>query len=288
MDGELKKRTQTTGEELANTISHALGALLALAGAAPLLARGVMTGSAKTVFSLGAYALSLVLLYTASAVYHAVRNPEIKRVLRVMDHCSIFVLILGTYIPMSLLVVGGRTGWMLFLTNTTLAVIGITLNAIDLKRFDKVSLALYALMGWLIVAAGNPPEYNKSVRDFDVVTLDRVKRIDVEEDFAVWKEYARQRNIHGAIISYLDIKKDHFYRIETTADGLQFATARGWEDLSELIRTYETLHLPVGREVVGQYIQLPRIAKDFTNYLELYYKYRRTYHVEDILKGTKS
>jgi hypothetical protein len=140
--------------------------------------------------------------------------------------------------------------------------------------------------GWLITAAGNPPEYNKSVRDFDVVTLDRVKRIDVEEDFAVWKEYARQRNIHGAIISYLDIKKDHFYRIETTADGLQFATARGWEDLSELIRTYETLHLPVGREVVGQYIQLPRIAKDFANYLELYYKYRRTYHVEDILKGT--
>ena len=153
MDGELKKRTQTTGEELANTISHALGALLALAGAAPLLARGVMTGSAKTVFSLGAYALSLVLLYTASAVYHAARRPEVKRVLRIMDHCSIFVLILGTYIPMSLLVVGGRTGWMLFLTNTTLAVIGITLNAIDLKRFDKVSLALYALMGWLIVAA---------------------------------------------------------------------------------------------------------------------------------------
>ena len=62
-----------------------------------------------------------------------------------IDHCSIFVLILGTYVPMSLLVVGGRTGWMLFLTNTTLAVIGITLNAIDLKRFDKVSLALYAL-----------------------------------------------------------------------------------------------------------------------------------------------
>ena len=153
MDGELKKRTQTTGEELANTISHALGALLALAGAAPLLARGVMTGSAKTVFSLGAYALSLVLLYTASAVYHAARRPEVKRVLRIMDHCSIFVLILGTYIPMSLLVVGGRTGWMLFLTNTTLAVIGITLNAIDLKRFDKVSLALYALMGWLVFPA---------------------------------------------------------------------------------------------------------------------------------------
>ena len=140
--------------------------------------------------------------------------------------------------------------------------------------------------GWLIVAAGNPPEYNKSVRDFDVVTLDRVKRIDVTEDFAVWKEYAYRKGLHGAVISYLDIKKDNFYRIETTVDGLQFATARGWEDLSELILAYEQLGLRVDREVVGQYIQLPRIAKDFANYLELYYKYQKTYHVDDILKGT--
>ena len=139
--------------------------------------------------------------------------------------------------------------------------------------------------GWIIVAAGNPPEYNKSVRDFDVVTLDRVKRIDVTEDFGVWKEYAYRRHIHGAVISYLDIKKDHFYRIETTADGIQFATARGWEDLSELILAYEKLGIPVNRGVVGQYIQLPRIAQDFANYLELYYKYQKTYHVEEILTG---
>ena len=139
--------------------------------------------------------------------------------------------------------------------------------------------------GWLIAAAGNPPEYNKSVRDFDVVTLDRVKRMEVAEDYAVWKEYARAKGVHGAVISYLDIKKDHFYRVETTAEGLQFATARGWEDLSELILAYEKLGLRVSREVVGQYIQMPRIAKDFANYLELYYKYQRTYHVEDILSG---
>ena len=140
--------------------------------------------------------------------------------------------------------------------------------------------------GWLIVAAGNPPEYNRSVREFDVVTLDRVKRIDVEEDFAVWKEYARRKGLHGAVVSYLDIKKENFYRIETTADGLQFATARGWEDLSELLFAYEKLGLRADREVVGQYIQMPRIAKDFANYLELYYKYQKTYHVEEILQGT--
>ena len=143
MSKERIKRPQTAGEEIANTISHGLGALLALAGAVPLVTKAALTGSALRTASLTAYGVSLVLLYTASAVYHGVRDPRVKRVLRVMDHCSIFVLILGTYIPMSLLVVGGRTGWLLFLTNTTLAVIGITLNA----------MALYALMGWLIVVA---------------------------------------------------------------------------------------------------------------------------------------
>ena len=139
--------------------------------------------------------------------------------------------------------------------------------------------------GWLIAAAGNPPEYNRSVRDFDVVTLDRVKRIDVEEDFAVWKEYARAKGLHGAVVSYLDIKKENFYRVETTAEGIRFATARGWEDLSELLAAYEALDLKAGREVVGQYIQLPRIARDFANYLELYNKYRKLYHVDDVLRG---
>jgi len=155
------------------------------------------------------------------------------------------------------------------------------LQFLQCKTFGNQSLP----EGWVIVAAGNPPEYNKSVRDFDVVTLDRVKRMDVAEDFAVWKEYALRRGLHGAVISYLDIKKDNFYRIENTVDGLQFATARGWEDLSEIIRAYEKLSIPVTREVVGEYIQLPRIAKDFTNYLDLYYKYQRTYHVDEILQG---
>ena len=91
--------------------------------------------------------------------------------------------------------------------------------------------------GWVIVAAGNPPEYNKSVREFDVVTLDRVKRIDVQEDYQAWKEYAYQRGLHSAVISYLDIRPDNFYKIEAAADGLQFATARGWEDLSALLTT---------------------------------------------------
>ena len=146
-------RQQSRGEELANAISHGVGALLALVGAVGLTLRGALSGSRITAASLAAYGVALVLLYTASAVYHAVSGERLKAVLRVMDHCSIYLLILGTYIPITLLVIGGRMGWLLFLTNTALAAIGITLTAIDLKRFDKLSLVLYTLMGWLVVVA---------------------------------------------------------------------------------------------------------------------------------------
>lgn len=139
--------------------------------------------------------------------------------------------------------------------------------------------------GWIIVAAGNPPEYNKSVRDFDVVTLDRVKKIDVEPDFGVWKEYAYQVGIHGAVISYLELKKENFYHMETRVDGKRFATARGWQDLSELLTVYEKLGMEVDQEVIFQYIQQEKIAKDFANYLELYKKYQTDYQIQGILKG---
>ncbi len=139
--------------------------------------------------------------------------------------------------------------------------------------------------GWVIVAAGNPPEYNKSVREFDVVTLDRIKKIDVESNFEVWKEYAYKHEIHAAVISYLELRKENFYRIETTVDGKYFATARGWEDLSQFIKTYEYLGKTVDREVILQYIQHTKIAKDFANYLELYYKYKKDYAIEQLLDG---
>ena len=139
--------------------------------------------------------------------------------------------------------------------------------------------------GWIIVASGNPPEYNKSVREFDVVTLDRLKKIDVEPDFPAWKEYAYRQEIHPAVISYLELRRENFCRIENTVDGKRFATARGWEDLSRLIQVYEDLGKTVDRDVIYQYIQHRTAAKDFANYLELYYKYKQDYQVEDILKG---
>ena len=139
--------------------------------------------------------------------------------------------------------------------------------------------------GWIIVAAGNPPEYNKSVREFDIVTLDRIRKIDVEPDFEAWKEYAVRVGIHPAVRSYLDVRQQNFCRLETTVDGKLFATPRGWEDLARLIEVYERLGQTVDRELVSEYIQFPKIARDFAGYLELYHKYQDDYQVEKILEG---
>lgn len=142
--------------------------------------------------------------------------------------------------------------------------------------------------GWIIVAAGNPPEYNKSVREFDIVTLDRMKRMNVEPDYTVWKEYALGKELHPAVLSYLDLKPENFCRIETTVDGKRFATPRGWEDFSDLLKVYERLGKEADREVVAQYIQFPAISKDFANYFKLYEKYQKDYQAEEILQGNWS
>ena len=138
--------------------------------------------------------------------------------------------------------------------------------------------------GWVIVAAGNPPGYNKSVRDFDVVTLDRVRMLKVEEDLSVWKQYARREGFHESILSYLDIKPQNFYQMEPCEEGTWFVTARGWEDLSRMIFAYEDLQLPVSSSFVEEFLQYPRIARDFASYYEFYRKYADAFPVQRILE----
>lgn len=139
--------------------------------------------------------------------------------------------------------------------------------------------------GWIVVTAGNPPEYNNSVREFDIVTLDRLKRIDVEPDYDVWKEYAYKTGVHASIITYLDIKKGDFYEIETTVDGKSFVTARGWSDLSDMIKLYEKKGITVDNRLISQYLQNGRIARDFAVYYDLFNKYRSDYKIDQILAG---
>ena len=142
--------------------------------------------------------------------------------------------------------------------------------------------------GWIIAAAGNPVEYNRSAREFDIVTLDRVKRIDIEPDLDIWKEYAYAKGLHASVISYLNLKKEHFYHIENTAAGVSFVTARGWEDLSSILFGYEELGLTPDEKLIRQYIQDDDIARDFAAYYQLYAKYRKDYPITELLAGNLS
>lgn len=142
--------------------------------------------------------------------------------------------------------------------------------------------------GWVIVTAGNPPEYNKSVREFDVVTMDRLKVLSVEADYRVWKEYAQERGLHTAILNFLELKKEYFYKIETTVNGRSYVTARGWEDLSEILTLYEEEGMKVDETLVEQYLRNDKIVREFTAYYDLFNKYKKEYQTEEILNGTKS
>ena len=142
--------------------------------------------------------------------------------------------------------------------------------------------------GWVVVTAGNPPKYNRSVREFDVVTLDRLKILEVEPDFSVWREYAAGKRLHSAIVSYLELKKDQFYCMEMTSKGRSYVTARGWEDLSEILYLYEDEQLSVDESLVGQYLRNDRVVKEFTAYYDLFNKYKRDYRIADILDGRPS
>lgn len=140
---------QSGGEEIANAITHGIGTLLAIAGTAILIVRAAFHSSAIGVVSAALYGASMILLYLFSTLYHSLVPRKAKRVFQVFDHCSIFLLILGTYIPICLNLIGGWFGWTMFGVIAASAVTGITLNAINLHRWHKISLALYVAMGWV-------------------------------------------------------------------------------------------------------------------------------------------
>jgi len=141
--------------------------------------------------------------------------------------------------------------------------------------------------GFIIVTAGNPSEFNKSVRDFDIATLDRLRKIDIEEDFQSFKSYAYQAGVHSAITSYLEIKKDRFYFVKQDIEGKRYVTARSWEDLSKILQVYEELYYPLEKELCQEYLADPEVAEDFALYYSLYQKYKEIYHVPDILEGAE-
>lgn len=142
---------------------------------------------------------------------------------------------------------------------------------------------------WIIVCAGNPPEYNKSVHEFDIVTLDRLREIEVEPEYSAWKRYASEKGIHPVVTTFLEAKPDCFYLVESKpGGGKSFVTARGWEDLAETISLYEEMGKTVGRDLIGQFLRDEDIADRFSVYYNLFDKYRSDYQVMSILAGEAS
>ncbi len=142
-------RRQNVGEEILNSITHGVGALLGIVGTILLIFKAKAEGGLIQIVSVTVFGISMILLYLFSCLYHALPWSKGKAVFQVIDHCSIFLLILGTYTPIALVSVGGTLGTTLFVLNALCAVLGITLNIIDLKRWKKFSLALYIIMGWM-------------------------------------------------------------------------------------------------------------------------------------------
>ncbi len=147
-----EKRPQSMGEEIANAVTHGTGALLSAAGIAVMIVYAARHGDARSVVSASLYGSGLLLLYVFSTLYHSLTAKGAKRVFRIFDHCSIFLLILSSYIPISLSLLRGAAGWTLFGINAFCTVVGITLNAINLERFKKISMVLYIIMGWSAIA----------------------------------------------------------------------------------------------------------------------------------------
>lgn len=140
--------------------------------------------------------------------------------------------------------------------------------------------------GWIIVTAGNPAEYNENAREFDIAMLDRLKKITVEPNLEVWRSYALENHIHPVILTYLQLRPQHFYSVQSTLDGKSFVTARSWDDLSQMLSIYEENSLEIDADLIGQYIQDEEIVRSFRNYYDLYRKYHAEYPIAAILDGT--
>lgn len=146
----------TLGEEIFNSVSHGVGVALACVGFGILIVLSALYGDAWAVSSSIVYSFSLFALYLASTLYHACPNRRVKGVLQVLDHCSIFLLIAGTYTPYTLITLRGALGWTLFAVVWGAAIVGVVINAIDVQKYSRVSMVCYVAMGWVVVLAIRP------------------------------------------------------------------------------------------------------------------------------------
>lgn len=143
-------------EELFNALTHGLGATAALAGGAVLITLAALYGDGWQLTASIVFGITLLLLYVASTLYHAIQHPVVKGRLKVFDHCAIYLLIAGTYTPFTLIGLRDTVGWWLFGTIWALAIFGVIFKLFYTGRFARISTLVYIAMGWLIIVAAKP------------------------------------------------------------------------------------------------------------------------------------
>ena len=152
----MEKRIYSKNEELVNSVTHGIGIALSLAALVVLVAYAGLQGDTWKIVSFSIYGFSLVLLYTASTLYHSFNAPKLKHYLKVFDHAAIYLLIAGTYTPFLLVLLRNNYGWMMFSVIWSLALVGILFKLFFVHRFQILSIIIYLLMGWLVVIAFKP------------------------------------------------------------------------------------------------------------------------------------
>lgn len=145
----LRERPQSAGEEIANSITHSLGLLAALIATPLLILTSIRTGNTAGIIGVTIFAVTLILVYFTSILYHAWPYSRTKDIFQIFDHGAIFLLIAGTYTPFTLGALNGPWGWTLLVSEWALAIFGVTLNCIFGVRHRKIEICLYLLMGWL-------------------------------------------------------------------------------------------------------------------------------------------
>ena len=146
----------TLGEELMSAITHGIGALLSIAALVLCVVFSAIHGNVYAVVSSAIYGSTSIILYLMSTLYHSFKPNNAKRVFRIIDHCSIYLLIAGTYTPFALVALPKALGWTIFGVEWGCAIIGIVLNSVDLKKYKVFSMILYLVMGWMIVFSFKP------------------------------------------------------------------------------------------------------------------------------------
>jgi hemolysin III len=159
-------RAYSPGEEVASAVSHGVGTALGVVALVLLVVRAAGHGDVQSVVAVSVYGVTLIVLYLASTLYHALKSPRAKQAYKVLDHCAIYLLIAGTYTAYSLSVLRGRLGWALFGVIWTCAAVGVAAEATNRNRNKLLSTALYVVMGWLVVFVAGPVKAAMSTTSF--------------------------------------------------------------------------------------------------------------------------